>query len=143
MLGQGSNLTAMCRFPTQKIFHEELILKDLPVDLRKEFCLELYRDVVAMAPLFKACSKEIQKEICYKLRPVYKEAGREITTQGQVPDAMYIVRFGHISIKCNDELLMVGDRGTLFGENGILGLTRNMRRWSAHAPISLMFSEQM
>ena len=75
------------RYPTSKIFNESKILADLPVSLRKEAYVELYYDIVSNVPIFSICELHTQREICYRLRIVFRSAGLAITSEGQVPFA--------------------------------------------------------
>jgi CRP-like cAMP-binding protein len=127
----------MLKFPTRRIFHEHLILEDLPLELRKEIHLELFRDVVAMSPLFRACSVDVRREVCYRMRPEYKEAGRSVMKAGEVPGALYIVRHGRVEIESRGETLMIAERGTLFGENALLGLTQGLKRTRSATTLTL------
>jgi len=47
--------------------------------------------------------------------------GVQITCQGEEPDALYIVRFGTVSIWVNHECIMDKVCGTMFGENALFG----------------------
>ena len=47
--------------------------------------------------------------------------GAQITCQGEVPDALYIVRFGTVSLRVNNEVIMEKVCGTMFGENALFG----------------------
>ena len=76
------------RYPTSKIFNESKILADLPVSLRKEAYVELYYDIVSHVPIFSICELHTQREICYRLRIVFRSAGLAITSEGQVPFAI-------------------------------------------------------
>lgn len=127
----------MLKFPTRRIWNEEQILMDLPIELRKEIFLELFRDVVAMSPLFNACSIDVQREVCYRMRPVYKEGGRSVMRAGEVPGALYIVRHGKVKLESQGETLMVAERGTLFGENALLGLTQDFKRTRTATTLTL------
>jgi hypothetical protein len=58
--------------------------------------IELYRDIVKLCPLFRACNEDTQREICFRLKPVFRAADTQLTQQGEDPDSMYIVRFGSV-----------------------------------------------
>jgi CRP-like cAMP-binding protein len=113
------------RFPTSKIFNESCILEDLPTSLRKETLIELYRDIVCSVPLFSICTPHTQREICYCLQVVWKSADLAITTEGQVPTSLYIVRFGVVDLYADGEFLTQASRGEMFGENALLGLSKS------------------
>ena len=76
-----------------------------------------------MVPLFMELSPTTVLEICARLHPVFQTMGLEITSEGEAPDALYIVRFGVVSVSVEGELVMEAGAGDLFGENEILGLT--------------------
>ena len=115
----------MIRFPTMKVFHEARILEDLPTSLRKETYIELYRDIVCQVPMFSICQPHTQREICYRLRIVWKSADLAITTENQVPDALYIVRTGIVGLYADNEFLKEIGRGEMFGENALFGLSKS------------------
>jgi len=81
-----------------------------------------------MVPLFMELSQTTVLEICARLHPVFQTVGLEITSEGEVPDALYIVRFGAVSVSVQSELVMEAGPGDIFGENEILGLTMEGRR---------------
>ena len=81
-----------------------------------------------MVPLFMELSQTTVLEICARLHPVFQTMGLEITSEGEAPDALYIVRFGVVSVSVEGELVMEAGAGDLFGENEILGLTIEGRR---------------
>ena len=118
----------MLRFPTMKIFNEELILQDLPVGLATEVRLELFRDVVNRCVLFQDMAMATCNQICASLDSQYKSEGVQITCQGVHPDALYIVRFGTVSVCVDGVPIMEAQCGDLFGENAMLGLTPDGRR---------------
>lgn len=115
----------MIRFPTMKIFNETRIMDDLPTSLRKEIYIELYRDVVCQVPMFSVCESETQREICYRLRITWKSAQLAVTTEGQAPDSLYIVRFGVVDLYSQNVHLKEIGRGQMFGENALLGLSKS------------------
>jgi len=115
----------MIRFPTMKIFNETRIMDDLPTSLRKETYIELYRDVVSQVPMFSICEASTQREICYRLRITWRSAQLAITTEGQAPDGLFIVRFGVVDLYSHGLFLKAIGRGDIFGENALLGLSKS------------------
>jgi CRP-like cAMP-binding protein len=113
------------RFPTMQLFHEQDILEDLPPWLRKEALIELFKDIVHHVPIFALCSSQTQSEICYRLHMTWRSKDMKISSQDQVPDALYIVRFGKVGLYSDDTLLKTIGRGHVFGENALLGLSPN------------------
>ena len=77
-----------------RIFDEQSIIDSLEEGLRKECYLHLYSDVVSDVVLFSLCDETTQKEICYRLRSVFRAAGSAVLVAGCHPDAIYLVRFG-------------------------------------------------
>ena len=75
--------------------------------------------------MFSICEASTQREICYRLRITWKSAQLEITTEGQAPDGLYIVRFGVVDLFAQDVFLKECGRGQLFGENALLGLSKS------------------
>ena len=51
-----------------------------------------------------------------------------MTSEGEKPDALYIVRTGVVSVRAGGEEVMEATAGDVFGENEILNLTRERRR---------------
>ena len=112
------------RFPNKKVFDEDNIISDIEAPaLKKEIVHHLFRDVVEMVPLFKLATAETQREICFKLRSVYRMPGRVITVAGTVPDYMYMIRFGQIEIRSIGPSVRTATPGSIFGELAIMGLT--------------------
>ena len=81
------------------------------------------QDVVNKVPLFFGLSQTTVLEVCAHLHPVFQTMGLEITTEGEAPDALYIVRFGVVSVSVESEVVMEAVPGDIIGENEILGLT--------------------
>lgn len=112
------------RFPNKKVFDEDSIINDIEAPaLKKEIVHHLFRDVVEMVPLFKLTTHETQREICFKLRSVYRMPGRVITVAGTEPDNMYMIRFGSVEIKSIGPTVRTATPGSIFGELAIMGLT--------------------
>eukprot|EP00290_Baffinella_frigidus_P024350 CAMPEP_0180263796 /NCGR_PEP_ID=MMETSP0987-20121128/45472_1 /TAXON_ID=697907 /ORGANISM="non described non described, Strain CCMP2293" /LENGTH=469 /DNA_ID=CAMNT_0022234049 /DNA_START=13 /DNA_END=1421 /DNA_ORIENTATION=+ len=88
----------MLKFPTMRIFNEMEVLDDLDAGLRKEVYIEMYQDIIKIVPLFRACNEETQREICFRLKPIFRAANTTLTNRGDMPDAMYIVRFGSVEV---------------------------------------------
>lgn len=118
----------MLKFPTMKIFDEEGILEDLPGGLANQVRVELFRDVVQKCVLFQSMDAMTRNEICIRLISEYKTEGIQLTWQGEIPDALYIVRFGSVTVSVNATPIMDAHTGDMFGENALLGLTPDGRR---------------
>ena len=118
----------MLRFPTMKVFDEEQILQDLPVALARQVKESLFCDIVARCMLFQTMNDDMVTEICVRLRSVYKIEGIQVTREGDLPDALYIVRFGVVSMYARSRFLGNANSGDIFGENALLGLTPDGKR---------------
>ena len=53
--------------------------------------------------MFHGIDPAVYDELCVHLEPIYKTEKMEITTVGEIPDALYIVRFGVVSVQVRDE----------------------------------------
>ena len=118
----------MLKFPTMKIFDEELIINDMPTALGKQVRVALHQDVVQKCPLFQTMHSSVQQQICLRLFSLYQTEGIQITSEGEYPDAMYMVRFGIVEILVRGEVVSELTTGDLFGENALLGLTSDGKR---------------
>eukprot|EP00961_Rhodomonas_salina_P113533 1527362-Rhodomonas_salina.1 len=118
----------MLKFPTLRLFDEDSILLDLPRELSKELLVELYADVIQDSPIFGVLSKEVQKELCYRIRPQFVEAGAVIFAEGDAPREMYVVRFGYVQLSSRGEELLSAQRGDVFGELEMVGLSSTGER---------------
>ena len=118
----------MLKFPTMRIYDEERVLCDLPYGLQKQVRLELFKDVIALAPMFYGVSSSLHAQLCMYLMPTYKTEGMEITTEGELPDGLYITRFGLVSVCLNGEEIFEAQTGDVFGENALLGLSLDGKR---------------
>jgi len=128
----------MVKFPNKKVFDEAAIIQDIEAPaLKKAIYLHLYRDVVAAVPLFNLANAETQKEICFRLRSVYRMPERVITVRDTKPDKMYIIRFGLVSIQGLGPKTVTASKGDLFGELALLGLTHNGLRMRTCVAISV------
>jgi CRP-like cAMP-binding protein len=126
------------RFPNKKVFDEDSIIADIEAPaLKKEIVHHLFRDVVEMVPLFKLTANETQREICFKLRSVYRMPGRVITVAGQKPDNMYMIRFGQVEIKSIGPTVRTATPGCIFGELAIMGLTPENKRIRTSIAVSV------
>jgi len=70
----------------------------------------------------------VQQQICLRLFSLYQTEGIQITSEGEYPDAMYMVRFGIVEILVRGEVVSELTTGDLFGENALLGLTSDGKR---------------
>ena len=116
------------KFPSQRIFNEIEIMKGLPRELNCKLMLELFDDMMQLAPLFAACTQDTQRELCYRLRSYNTTEGIQVTTEGEVPEYLYIVRLGSVKVTRKGDELAILSRGDIFGENALLGWSFDGKR---------------
>ena len=86
------------------------------------------RDVVKTVPLFAMCNEDVQQEICYHLRLSFVSPGSVIMKEDEVPTHLYVVRIGRVELSKKSSTLMIAEKGAIFGENAIFGLSPTGRR---------------
>ena len=59
----------------------------------------LFKDVVGRVECFAMCDDEVKMDICFKLKSIYRMADRVVTTAGEVPTAMYVIRLGTVNVR--------------------------------------------
>jgi CRP-like cAMP-binding protein len=118
----------MLKFPTSKIYDEEKVLTDLPLGLQRLVRLELFKDVVESSDFFFGVDQQVYQQVCMCLVPTYKTESMEITVAGDIPDALYIVRFGVVSVTMHGAELFEAHTGNAIGELALLGLSPDGRR---------------
>jgi len=129
----------MLKFPTMKIFDEERVFAGLPWGLKRLVCTEIFQDVLRGCPLFHGMSDTVHdvtnfdslaSEICSRFTDVYKTKGLHLTTEGSIPDALYVLRYGELSVESNGIALgtLKGTNHDVVGEMALLGLSRDGRR---------------
>lgn len=70
----------------------------------------------------------LQVEICNAFETYYCSKEEKLCEEDEEPDAMFIVRHGDILLSSNGEKIAVAQRGAMFGEIAMLGLTETGRR---------------
>jgi CRP-like cAMP-binding protein len=118
----------MLKFPTLKIYDEEQVLNDLPLGLQRLVRLELFKDVVESSDFFFGVDEQVYQQVCMCLVPTYKTELMEITIAGDIPDALYIVRFGVVSVTMHGAEVFEAHTGNVIGELALLGLSPDGRR---------------
>ena len=98
------------------------------VRARTQVRLELFKDVVESSNFFFGVDEKVYESVCMCLVPSYKTEGMEVTVAGDIPDALYIVRFGVVSVTMHQIELFEAESGDVIGENALLGLTLDGRR---------------
>ena len=116
------------KFPSERIFDEAGIIAAMPRQLRYKMCLELYADMMQLAPLFMACDDKTQREICYRMRSFTCYEGNTITVEGEVATHLYVVRLGSVRVTRKGEELAILERGEIFGENAIFSWSCDGKR---------------
>jgi CRP-like cAMP-binding protein len=121
----------MLKFPTMRIYDEDSVLEGLPQGLAKEVRIELFKDIMLICPLFYGMDivddngsySDVAAAACWRIRTVYKTMGLELTRTGEVPDALYIVRYGALSVFHSGKEIGIAHRGDVVGEMALFGLT--------------------
>lgn len=127
------------KYPSKRVFDEaELITSIESPFLRKDIVTHLFHDLVATVPLFQLVDEDVRKEICFKLRSIYRMPGRVVTTAGTVPESFYFIRFGTMSLKGMGMKPRLITQGDIFGEMALLGLTPNGLRLRTCTAISVV-----
>ena len=127
------------KYPSKRVFDEaELITSIESPFLRKDIVTHLFHDLVATVPLFQLLDEDVRKEICFKLRSIYRMPGRVVTTAGTVPESFYFIRFGTMSLKGMGMKPRLITQGDIFGEMALLGLTPNGLRLRTCTAISVV-----
>lgn len=62
-------------------------------------------------------------EVCWRIRSIYKTMGLELTREGEVPDALYIVRYGALSVFHRGKEIGTVRAGDVIGEMDLLGFS--------------------
>ncbi|KAF4382172.1 protein CNGC15b isoform X1 [Cannabis sativa] len=75
---------------------EEAILKDLPVDLRRDIKRHLCLDLVRQVPLFDQMDEKTLDAICERLKPSLSTAGTCLVREGDPVNAMLFIIRGHL-----------------------------------------------
>jgi len=140
----------MLKFPTMRIYDEKSVLDGLPKGLARMTKMELFADVLQICPFFYGMSdsptfdsnaadntdehflqssvNSTTADICAKFGLTYKTLGLQLTTAGELPDAMYIVRSGMLSVTHNGKQTVIVRPGDVVGEMALLGLSADGRR---------------
>jgi CRP-like cAMP-binding protein len=116
------------KFPSERIFDEPAIMTSLPRELRYKMCLELYADMMQLAPLFMACDDKTQREICYRMRSYSCYEGNTIAVEGEAATHLYVLRLGSVRVTRKGEELAILERGEMFGENAIFSWSCDGKR---------------
>ena len=85
---------------------------------------------------WQLCEDVTRREICMRLKSIYRMPGRVITLAGTVPDAMYMIRFGTVRIDGLGVRKNVS-HGNLFGEMALMGLSLDGKRIRTSLAVSL------
>ena len=85
---------------------------------------------------WQLCEDVTRREICMRLKSIYRMPGRVITLAGTMPDAMYMIRFGTVRIDGLGVSKNVS-HGNLFGEMALMGLSLDGKRIRTSLAVSL------
>lgn len=72
--------------------------------------------------------EQVYQHVCMRLVSTYKTESMEITVEGDIPDALYIVRFGVVSVTMHGLEMFEAHTGNAIGELALLGLSPDGRR---------------
>jgi len=108
----------MLKFPTMRIYDEHSVFDGLPKGLSRAVKIELFNDVLRNSPIFYGMDlsltitesgqqnrRSVAGEICARIETIYKMLGIEVTTAGEYPEALYIVRKGALAVLCDGKVL--------------------------------------
>jgi hypothetical protein len=136
--GLSSDLTErlrsfyMLKFPTMRIYDDETVMSGLPTGLARSVKFELFQDLLSMSPFFYGMDVHIEDQkqyshvagdICASFQMVYKTIGLHLTQAGELPDSLYIVRTGMLSVMANGRETFIAKAGDVVGEMALLGFS--------------------
>jgi len=124
------------KYPTQLIFNDQEIMDSLPKCLRKRMQAETYMQTIETIPLFTDLSEAVKIEVCSGFETYYCSPEEQLTVEDEEPDALFVVRKGDVLLSSKGESVAVAQRGDMFGELGLLGLTETGRRLRTAVSIS-------
>jgi len=124
------------KYPTQLIFNDQEIMDSLPKGLRKRMQAETYMQTIETIPLFTDLSEAVKIEVCSGFETYYCSPEEQLTVEDEEPDALFVVRKGDVLLSSKGESVAVAQRGDMFGELGLLGLTETGRRLRTAVSIS-------
>jgi CRP-like cAMP-binding protein len=119
------------------------VLSGLPPGLARSVKMELFADVLQLSPFFYGMEittefsdggvvdnmSQMTGVICDKFGLLYKTMGLQLTAAGEIPDAMFIVRSGMLSVlNAHGKQIMTAQPGDVVGEMALLGLSADGRR---------------
>jgi hypothetical protein len=98
-------------------FHEDELLRDLPVPMRLEVLRHVARDVLDHVPLYGQCPPPLQNELLLALQPQTVAPGSLIAREGEVGREIYFIAGGSVEIRSSDSAApaAVLERGDCFG----------------------------
>ncbi|MHC5023933.1 MAG: cyclic nucleotide-binding domain-containing protein [Planctomycetota bacterium] len=109
-------------------FHEDELLRDLPLPMRLEILRHVARDVLDHVPLYARCTPPLQNELLLALQPQTVAPETLIARVGEVGREIYFIARGSVEIKPADSTVAatVLERGDSFGQLSlVLGEQRN------------------
>lgn len=124
------------KYPTQLIFNDQEIMDSLPKGLRKRMQAETYMDIIETVPLFTSLPESVKVEVCNAFETYYCSPSEILCAEDEEPDSLFVVRNGDVLLSCKGENVAICQRGQMFGELGMLGLTETGRRLRTAVSIS-------
>jgi CRP-like cAMP-binding protein len=131
-----------------RIYDEHAVIDGLPKGLARAVKMELFQDVLNHCPLFfgmnvglpvrnsdgkhtlslEDVGVSVAGDVCTRLQTLYKTEGLELTAEGDLPDALYILRSGKLKVSTRGHDLFVAQSGDILGEMALLGFSKDGRR---------------
>jgi hypothetical protein len=133
---QMANVFYGLKYPTQLIFDDQAIMGDLPKGLRKRMVAEIYMDLVETVPLFANLPESVKIDVCAAFETYYCSPQEELCFEDEEPDALFLIRTGTVILSCAGQSVGLAQRGDMFGELGLFGLTASGRRMRTAVAVS-------
>jgi voltage-gated potassium channel len=102
-------------------YDENLVLADLPLNLRTELSLFLKRDVIEKVPLFHDTNEEFIRDIAHHIRQTLVMPGDFVFRKGDVAESMYFISRGSVEVVDSEgrQVALLSD-GDFFGEIALI-----------------------
>ena len=93
-------------------------MKDLPLSIRLDVALHLYRDMIVCVPLFNGCEESFLRAVVLLLQPKIYPAQEYIVRKGDIGHEMYFIQRGFCDVidDLSGETLAKINTGDYFGE---------------------------
>lgn len=107
---------------SRKGYDENMVLADLPIQLKTHVSLYLNKDIIEKVPIFEGASKALIREIILNMRPAIYTPGDYIFQQGDAGHDMYFISKGSVDVVSEDGKTVYATltSGQFFGEIALL-----------------------